>query len=303
MKNLKVEGKITKKFSLIADSSCDLPVEIIVQYDIEIVPVSIFFPSETRTQYIDITTEEFFKMISEDDLNATTGVPSPKRFKTAFDNALQKHDTALMLALSKDLSGIWASSVLHAKNMTNNKVTVIDVRTTTSPHGLITLKAARLIEQGLSKEEVINKLQNEIIPNVQLNAFVGSLKYLKRSGRIATLQHILGELFRFKPLITMEDGKLASPMKVRGEKAAIKFLWNLGKKVVKVLPKEETIIVIHSRKFDEAKKLADYLQSFNNNNLEILIWEIGPAIGVHVGPGALGLAWMGVSAEELVKIK
>ena len=298
-----MEGKITKKLSLIADSSCDLPIEIIKQYDIEIVPVSIFFPNETRTQYIDITTEEFFKMISEDDLNATTGVPSPKRFKTAFDNALQKHDTALMLSLSKDLSGIWASAVLHAKNMTENKVTVIDVRTTTSPHGLITMKTARLIEKGLSKEEVINKLQNDIIPNIQLNAFVGSLKYLKRSGRIATLQHILGELFRFKPLITMEDGKLASPMKVRGEKAAIKFLRNLGKKVVKALPNDETIIVIHSRKIDEAKKLANHLQSFNNNNLEILIWEIGPAIGVHVDPGALGLSWMGVSAEELMKIK
>jgi len=296
-----VEGKITKKLTLIADSSCDLPVEIIEQYDIEIVPVSIFFPDETRTQYIDITTEEFFKMISEDDLKATTGVPAPKRFKQAFDNALEKSEEAIMLTLSKDLSGIWSSSVLHAKNMTDNKVTVIDDRTTTSPHGLVTMKTARMIEEGLTKEDIIDKLQNEIIPNVQLNAFVGTLKYLKRSGRIATLQHILGELFHFKPLITIEDGKLESPMRVRGESASMEYLMKLGEKVVKVLPKRETLIILHSRNFEKAKILYDFLQNLNYNNLEILTWEIGPAIGVHVGPGALGLTWVGVSASELLE--
>ncbi|MBD3193174.1 MAG: DegV family EDD domain-containing protein, partial [Candidatus Heimdallarchaeota archaeon] len=283
------------------DSSCDLPVEIIEEYDIGVVPVSIYFPDETRTQYIDISTEEFFKKIMEEDVAATTGVPAPKRFKEVFDRILAEYEEAIMLTLSKDLSGIWASSVLNAKNMTNNKVTVIDTRTTTLPFGLITLKVARMIRDGAQKETVLDRLKNDFIPKVRLQAFVGSLKYLKRSGRIDSLQHILGELFQFKPLITIEDGKLASHKRVRGDKATMEFLKNLGSKLLKNLPENETLIVIHSHNFSKAEELTNYLLERASKSLEILTWEIGPAIGVHVGPGAIGLTWIGISPDNLLE--
>ncbi|MFW9922667.1 MAG: DegV family protein [Candidatus Thorarchaeota archaeon] len=289
--------------SLIADSSCDLPIEIINKYNIIIVPVSIYFPHETRTQYIDITTEEFFHKITTENLSATTGVPSPKWFKKAFDEALEKNDEAIMLCLSSELSGIHSSALLHSKNMTNNKVTVVDIRTTTVPFGLIVLKVARMIENGLSKQDILDNITNNLIPNIQLNAFVGTLKYLKRSGRIATLQHILGELLQFKPLITIIDGKLESFYRVRGEEATIEFLEKLGEKVVEMLPENETLIIVHSRNFEKAQNLEKHLLMNMNKHLEILLWEIGPAIGVHVGPGALGLTWIGKPANEIYHFK
>lgn len=291
------------KVGLIADSSCDLPVEIIEHYDIDIVPVSMYFPKETRTQYVDITTEEFFVKLVDEDLHCTTGVPPPKRYVTAINSALSKNEQIIMLHLSNDLSGIWASGVVHARNLAPERITVIDVRTTTSAFGLIVLKVARLIKDGLPKEKILSILSNEIIPKIQLNAFVGTLKYLKRSGRIATLQHILGEIFRFKPLIVIEDGKLESPTKVRGEKASFEYLEKLGRKLTQVLPDNETLVVIHSRNILKAKELTNILQNLNKNRIEILTWEIGPAIGVHVGPGALGLTWLGKPSNELLENK
>jgi len=289
------------KVGLIADSSCDLPVEIIEKYAIDIVPVSMYFPEETRTQYIDITTEEFFEKLVDEDLHCTTGVPPPKRYITAINSALSKNEQIIMLHLSCELSGIYGSGVVHARNLAPERITVVDVRTTTSAFGLIVLKVARLIKDGLSKEKILKILENEIIPKIQLSAFVGTLKYLKRSGRIATLQHILGEIFRFKPLIVIEDGKLESPTKVRGEKASFKYLVKLGRKLIKKKKKKETLVVIHSRNISKAKELANILKNFNKNGIEILIWQIGPAIGVHVGPGALGLAWVGESSDKLLE--
>ena len=291
-----------RKVALIVDSSCDLPIEIIEKYRIIVVPISIMFPNETRTQYIDISSAEFFELLVEKDLPASTGVPPPKRFLEAFERALEQSDEVLMLTLSNDLSGIHQSAKLHAKKFTDNKVTVVDVRTTTLAFGLIAYKVAQLIEQGSTKAQILDRLQNKFIPNSRLNAFVGNLKYLKRSGRIATLQHLLGELFQFKPLIAIEDGKIISPRRFRGDKAKLRYLKSLGERLVEALPEHETIIIAHSRNVAAAEEIATHLRKFMpTKSLELLVWEIGPAIGVHVGPGALGLTWIGPHPDDLLK--
>ncbi len=285
---------------LIADSACDLPEDIIEEYGIVILPISIYFPEETRTQYVDITTEEFFKKISEEDLSPTTGVPSPRVYKQTFDKALENHKEGLMVCLSGDLSGIYNYSVIYAKQFAEGKITVVDSRTATLPFGLLVLKTARMVKEGLAKEEILKKLE-KIIPNIQLSAFVGNLKYLKRSGRISTVKHILGNLMQYKPLITIKNGVIESPTRVRGDEAVMEYLKNLGEKAVKSLPKNETIVVLHSREFQKAEEIVKHLENSTKKKIEILTWEIGPAIGVHVGPGALGLTWIGKSREELLE--
>ncbi len=289
-----------KKLILIADSACDLPIETIKKYGIVILPISIYFPDETRTQYIDITKEEFYHKIVEENLEPTTGVPSPRVYKKTFDEALEKADEAIMVNLSRELSGIYGYGVIYAKQFAEDKITVVDSRNATLPFGLIVLKVAKMIEKGLAKEEILEKLKTEIIPKTQMNAFVGSLKYLKRSGRISTLQHLLGEMLNYKPLLTFVDGKLDSPMKVRGEDAKMDYLKKLGEKLVVDIPEHETIVVIHSRNFEKAEELMNHLKKVSKKKIEYLTWEIGTAIGVHAGPGALGLTWLGKSSDELL---
>ncbi len=289
-----------KKLILIADSACDLPIETIKKHGIVILPISIYFPDETRTQYIDITTEEFYHKIVEENLEPTTGVPSPRVYKETFDKALEKADEAIMVNISGELSGIFGYGVIYAKQFVNDKITVVDSRNATLPVGLIVLKVARMIEAGLAKEEILEKLKTDLIPNIQMNAFVGPLKYLKRSGRISTIQHLLGEMLSYKPLLTFEDGKIASPMKVRGEDAKMDYLKRLGEKLVVEIPENEAIVIMHSRNFEKAEELMNHLKKTTKKKFEFFIWEIGTAIGVHVGPGALGLTWLGKSSDELL---
>jgi DegV family protein with EDD domain len=290
-----------KKLALITDSSCDLPIDIIKQYDITIVPISIFFDNEIRIPYKDITLEEVLNRMVEENIVPTTGLPPPIRFKDAFTKVLDKYEEAIMLTASKNLSGVWENSVIHAKQMSDNKITVIDSMTSTHPFGLITLKAARMIESDLSKKEILNKLTKEIIPKARLHAYMGTLEFLKRSGRIDNLKHLFGELFKIKPLLTLEDGKITSNKRVLGEGAIIKYLKQLGEKLVNALPETEQMVVTHSRNIEKAKELVDYVNEKSNKNIEILIWEIGPASGVHLGSGFLGLSWIGPAAEDLLK--
>ena len=210
---------------------------------------------------------------------------------------LEKYDEAIFLTASKDLSGLWENATKHAKEMTNGKVTVVDTRNSLHPFGLLVLKAARMIESGSSKEEILNKVSNDLIPDARFEAFLGTLEFLKRSGRMNGLQHLMGELFQFKPCLTIKDGVVASNGKVRGEKAKMNYLKTLGEKIVNYLPENEIFTIMHSANMTKAIELKNYLQSVSNKNLEIVIWETGPASSVHLGPGLLGLAWIGPEGD------
>jgi DegV family protein with EDD domain len=294
---IEVAEKTKKKLGLIADSSCDIPISTITKYDIEIISVNVIFEDEIRIPYVDLTTEQIFEKIVKENVVPTTGLPPPKRFKKAYDKVLEKYEEAIFLTASKDLSGLWENAVKHAKEMTNDKIIVVDSRNSLSPFGLIALKIARMIESGLSKEEILNKVSEDLIPHARFQAFLGTLDFLKRSGRIAHLQHLFGELLQFKPCLTIKNGIVGNHGKVRGEKAKRKYLEKLGERIVNYLPENETFAIMHSANMEKALELKDYLNKLSNKNLEIVIWETGPASSVHLGPGILGLAWIGPDFE------
>ncbi len=289
----------TKKLGLIADSSCDLPISTIEKYDITIISVNVIFDGEIRIPYVDLTTEQIFEKIVAENVVPTTGLPPPKRFQEVFSKVLEKYEEAIFLTASKDLSGLWENAVKYAKEITNGKITVVDSRSSIHPFGLIVLNVARMIENGLSKEEILDKISNDLIHNARFEAFLGTLEFLKRSGRIANLQHLMGELFQFKPCLTIEDGVVASHGKVRGEKAKMKYLKNLGERIIKTLPENDTFVIMHSTNMEKAIELKNYLHKVSNKDFEIEIWETGPASSVHLGPGLLGLAWIGPAVEDL----
>ena len=170
--------KTKKKIGLIADSSCDIPISTITNYDITIISVNVIFEDEIRIPYVDLTTEQIFEKIVAENVVPTTGLPPPKRFKEAFDKVLEKYDEAIFLTASKDLSGLWENAVRHAKEMTNGRITVVDTRNTIHPFGLMVLKVARMIENGLSKEVILNAISNDLIPTSNLNQLIGTINSL-----------------------------------------------------------------------------------------------------------------------------
>ena len=151
---------------------------------------------------------------------------------------------------------------------------------------------ARMIKKGLSKEEIIQKLERKLIPNVNAFIYVESLDFLRRSGRISRLQHFIARILDLKPLVTLENGKIKPLGRVRGKDVILNSLKKIGFKNKESISRSKTLVVGHSRSKTKAEKLADYMQSITSNKLEIFIWEIGPTLGVHTGPGALSLLWI-----------
>lgn len=284
---------------IISDSTFDLPLPFIEEYNIGVIPANIIFGEEVKQQYVDITIEEFYRRLVEADVPPTTGVPAPKRFKAVYESALEEADEVIVFCLSSDLSGMFGTACMVANRFFDERITVIDSRCTTLQMGLIVFEVAKKAKEGLSKTELLKYTSDFLIPNAQALAGAGTLKYLQRSGRVSRIASLFGEMLHLKPLLRFEGGEIVSPGKVRGSEAFFQLLQRFTRYITQ-RKKTETAFVVHSRNHTEAEKLIASFQALPNAPQEILLGEIGPVIGTHVGPGLLGLTWIGDYQEDWI---
>jgi len=121
---------------------------------------------------------------------------------------------------------------------------------------------------------------------------VKDLFYLKRGGRVTSVEAVVGTALRIRPVLsTDEDGKLVVVSKIRGTKAETEFLINRMIKEGTDLS-SQTVIIGHADNFEQAKKLEEEIRSMNVVK-DVIIAKIGPIIGAHTGPGMLALVFMG----------
>ncbi|MGC9780317.1 MAG: DegV family protein [Candidatus Heimdallarchaeota archaeon] len=275
---------------IISDSTFDLPIVLIKKLDISVIPANVIFDSEIISHY-DISNEDFYNRLSQGE-TSTTGVPSPKTFKDVFDDSLDASDDVLVFTLSKKLSGMYSTAKLVVDNFFDERITIIDTESATLQMGLIVYLSALKAKSGHSKQEIIDYANNFLIPNSQLLGIVDSLRYLKRSGRISTIRWLLGSLLSIKPIIRLDDGLITSPGKVRSKEHAIELLQKVAHQVV-ASKKSDSMIVGHIRNFELAKEFEEYIKAIPNAPNDIILSEVGPVVGTHLGLGAIGYAWIG----------
>ncbi len=280
------------KLKIIADSTCDLPVEIIKKYNIGIVPLNIIFNNEeVRTQYVNLTNEEFYQRLSSGE-SASSGVPSPAIFKEKFDEGLKEADEVIFIALSSKMSAVFQMATLAKNEYFDDKVTIVDSFCGTIQTGLVVFEAAKQVKEGKTKKEVLEYLTEILIPNARLISYASSLKYLRRSGRISRIRHLMGTVLRIKPIFHIADGMIASAGSV--------MLWqSIDDAFLKLLTKvageqiTDTMFIAHSGNPEKCQELIDYMRSLPNAPKNVLMAEVGPAVGVHVGPNTFGFVWIG----------
>ena len=291
---------MTKKIGLVSDATCDLPRDIIEKYDIGIIPVNVIFgEDEIRQPFYDLQNEEFYRRLNADE-SAKSGIPAPKKIKDKLDEYLEKYDELIVITVSSKLSALNQAVNLVVKDEKFDKISVIDSLCGTVETGLVVLIAAREIAKGKSKEDVVKYIENEIIPNANLISYADTLKYLRRGGRISRLTHLMGRALKIKPIFYIKDGEIISPGRV--------MLWQnidtaFKKLMAKVAGKQtyETVFVAHSGNPERCKQFIEYFKSLPNAPKEILMAEVGPAVGVHVGPNTIGFVWIGEYDESWFK--
>ena len=281
-----------RKVKIVTDSTADLNQELVEQYGIKVVPLEVLVEGTAYKDKVDITNEEFYKILRAVKELPTTSQPSPAVFADAYrELAAEGAEHIISIHISSELSGTYQSSVL-ASGMVADTVTVhnFDSRTATMGLGLIVLSAARMVEAGKPLEDILAALR-QIIAGTNIYFLLDSLDNLHKGGRIGKASHLFGSLLNIKPVLNLSDGVISAYEKVRGNKDN------------KAL---ERLIEILAEKIDPSRKLyctmgycdnretAEYIVERLRGHVdcdEFVYLQIGNVVATHIGMGAVGMAF------------
>jgi len=277
------------KIKIITDSTSDLPKGIAKAYDIEVLPLTIFFDKDEYKDWLDIAPKVFFERMRNSEKLPTTSQVNPNSFKEKYENFLKDYDEIISIHLSSDASGTYNSAMIAREMVSEDRITVIDTRNYTYGFGQMVLEAAKMAEEGKSKEEIISRI-NYLIDNVKTLFVVDTLEYLRKGGRLSATKATIGTLLNLKPILTVDNGKIVAIDKARGMKKALK-------RIVEIMQeqgvdiKNQKVKIGHADNQENLREFEDVIEEAYGKH-EVEEFEIGCVIGVYCGPGTVVIHYL-----------
>lgn len=276
-----------EKIALLTDSACDIPQELIKKLNIKMLPLKIIYPGKEYSDRVDISPQDVYDKMPDE--IPTTSMPCLGEIKSTIEKIKSEGFTHLLAVhISSGLSGTFQAVQMAANDIDNMIVKVIDTKTLSIAQGWMVLDAAKNIGRGLSFDKVVDQLY-KLKPKVQVYYVLETLEYLRRGGRIGKVAGMLGEFLHLKPIISVdEEGKYYTYCKARGRKKSIERLIQIVEDNIKDKP--AYLAVMHGGARKEAEEILARLSHLTNVK-EIIASDISPALGVHTGPGLLGVSF------------
>ena len=270
---------------IVTDSCSDLPTQLAQEMGITVVPVYLRFGEKVYRDGVDISHDEFYQKLEESSVHPSTAAPSPGEFAKVYEEAVQETDEIVSIHLTSKHSAVY-DSALQGRELveTGCRIEVVDSLSVSMGLGLIAVAAARLAKEGEGLQAVMDEVR-EAIQCIRLLGVFDTLKYLLRGGRIGKSRALLGTLLNVKPLLTMRDGELLPAGLARTRSKGIERLLDFVKNALNV----QEVAIVHSTTPDEASSFRERIGSIFAKE-RIHVARLGPALGVHAGPGALILA-------------
>lgn len=276
---------------LIIDSASDIDLKEAKELGIHMIPIEVMFGEESFLDGVNLNHNEFFEKLIESDEFPKTSQINSFRFEEEFEKQTADGSEVLCITLSSKLSGTYNSALLASKKF-NGKVQVVDSLNACIGERILCQYALKLIEEGkLSLNEIVKEL-NEKKLSIELLAVVGTLKYLKKGGRISSVAAFTGELLSIKPVISIVGGQVKLIGKARGSKRGNNLL------VEKInacggIDFNFPYATAYSGLSDDflKKYLEDSAHLWQKNTSSVPIYQIGSTIGTHIGPGGIAVAF------------
>jgi DegV family protein with EDD domain len=280
------------KVMVLTDSTAYIPPELSAGLPIITIPLHIHWGSEHFLDAIDITPAEFYRRLATSDIMPTTSQATPEDFKSVFERLLSQGYHVLGIFLSSKLTATIYSAIQASTGFPEGTIELMDSLTGAMATGFQVLVAARAAAQGAVLAEC-RSLAERARQNTDILFAVGTLEFLRRGGRIGAATALLGTVLQFKPILTVKDGIIAPLERVRTMKNAVERLIELMEtRIAGRTPIH--LAVMHSNLPDAARDLLERIrQRLGENKIaEGVISDISPAIGTHIGPGAVGVAYL-----------
>lgn len=281
------------KLAVVTDSTTSIPEKLLAELEIHIVPYYIHRGGEVLRDLVTIDRESFYRWLPTAETLPTTASPGPGDYITMYEAlAAEGVDEIISLHMTSKGSGAYQAA-MAAKNMIAEtlprlQVEVVDTLNVSMCHGWMAIEAARAALAGCALNEVLQQVRR-MIPVTRMLQTADTLKYLYMGGRIGRAKHLIGSLLNIKPLIGMEDGLIVAQGVARSRQQAYRMMVDA---IVKSVGEGGRIKIayVHAAALDEVQKIRELVEQ----RMQVVEWmfaELSPALGVHSGPGTVGVCY------------
>lgn len=294
------------KIKLMADSTCDLSLEVLNHYDISLASLIITIDGNEYRDRLDISNDEFYKNLTTYKSHPTTSMPSPESYISCIQEAEEQgYDEILCICMSSGTSGSYQGAVL-AKQLyyelnpgSKIRFEVIDSVSMSHGSGWLIMKCAMLREEGYTFEELIEYCET-IKYRIKHYLSVDDLDNLIRSGRLSSTSAIIGKVLNIQPIMSMKKTKGAIVAKKRGIKQVNAYCIQ---EFLKRVDYDQTnfIIIGYTSDVRKAENLKALFQSETRFDGDIYVMQMGVAVGTHVGLGGLSLFFVEKAHEDFIQ--
>ncbi|WP_270647783.1 DegV family protein [Paeniclostridium hominis] len=272
---------------LICDSLSDIPKELIDKYNIHVVPLTVIFDGKEYIDGIDLSKQEFYKMLRNSEDMPKTSQCTYIQFRDAFKKYLNKGNDILYIGGSSVASGTFQSAMM-AKNDLDGNIYMVDTQNLSIGSGCLLLSAAEMLERKADIKDILNHLEN-LKESVKVLFTVDTLEYLQKGGRISLAKATIGNMLNIKPVLSIEEGLVKPINQVRGKKQVVSKILSLIKENFgEDLAKKRIILGFG----DNNKEFNSFVEKLKEDFKidEIISVNVSTCICAHSGPGIIGIA-------------
>jgi DegV family protein with EDD domain len=289
-KQYEVSNERKSKIALVTDSACDLPQEIIDEYQIHVIPFNLSFGDSLFLDKVTITPEQFYTLLKTHREHPKSSQPSLKSAQNLLSFLASHYESIIVVNISDKLSGAYKLSQEAASVVKDKKISVINSRHLSVSLGLVVFRMAEEISKGKGHEEIV-KSAEEWIQKTKILVDIQTLKYMVRGGRVSPMKGFLAKILNLKPIVSLDsEGKgtaYGKSFSRRGNmKKIIQMIQNRNGK-----EKLWNYAIVHVQNIKRARMYAERIQGIIHRSPAYIV-DISPVIGVHNGIGAIGIALM-----------
>ena len=274
--------------AFVIDSTTYLPTELAGDYPISVAPAVIIWSGEELRDGVDIQPAEFYQRLSTAKEIPSTSQASPAAIKEQYDLWLAKGYEILSVFISHKLSGTVASGEQALAALPGAPIEIVDSLSGSMGVGWAVLAAARAAAKGANLAQC-KEIVEKTLENTGILLMVDTLEFLHRGGRIGGGKRFLGSVLKLKPILEIVDGGFEGVEQVRTRNKAMNRLVELA--VQRIGGREPVrLAILHANAPDVAQDLMARTKAVVNP-IETAISAVSPAVGTHLGPGTVGIAF------------
>jgi DegV family protein with EDD domain len=271
---------------IITDSTADIPPQVAAELGIRVMPLYVHFGNQVYRDGVDLTPEDFYRKLVANKTLPTTSTVAPVEFAQICDELSKETDEILAVTVSSKLSATY-DVALQGRDLRKDKkcrVEVLDSKLFCMALGLVVIGAAKRAKEGATLDNVVESAKG-LYSRIHVRMAFDTLEYMRKGGRIGAAEAFMGRMLDVKPILTLKDGMAMPVVRRRTRAKAVEYL----RKFAASFDTMAELAVAHTTTPEDAVGLVNDLGDIFPKE-RIYLSVIGPVVGTHLGPGALGIA-------------